>query len=332
MPKFRALLSLSGYKKNKKRGSGTVIIEDSGDIVVKNAMRIDPLGNILDITKCEVKKKQVILNNKQGDNIILYFRKIDIKSFTDIINSNKSDINERSIPNDTKEESLPDGTEERNIPIEKKAKKGCFKKILIVFGIICGVIIIIGIIVAVVGKDDEEKAVDTTKSTELLNDDELQQIVEKNFNSYNYNEVFNEDSINAKMSILNNLYTKLNIDASENFLLLEAEWFLAIDYYSYYIIKHEDWPKIWPVFIRKWLELIRENREIIEEDDKGSDFYDAVSLLLTMRKYGDEYEKSIAVSTINALKKKELWEPLKKEAIRFAKKYPDIYKMEDIEE
>lgn len=166
-----------------------------------------------------------------------------------------------------------------------------------------------------------------------LSDSEIKKIIEKNFNTHSYTDIFNEESINAKMYVIAELYKKLDMDIPDILLRPEAEWQLAGDYFNYHALKHKEWPKIWPIYIRKRLELIKTNRKVIEEDElKGADFYDAVSLLLAMKNYGGNDEKQIALATIKSLKIKGLWEPLKAEAVRFSKKYPDIYIIEDIQE
>ena len=89
MSRFRACLSsLWGYKKNGKTGNGWLVIEDTGDILVKNILRSDPLGNITDIVDCQLDGRKVSLRNKFGDQIKLNMSSEDANSFYRLV-SNK---------------------------------------------------------------------------------------------------------------------------------------------------------------------------------------------------------------------------------------------------
>jgi hypothetical protein len=91
MSRFRATLSsLWGYKKNGKTGNGWLVIEDTGDILVKNIWRSDPLGNIGDIVDCRLDGKKVFLRNKFGDEIKLHMSRGDAKTFYRLISNEQS--------------------------------------------------------------------------------------------------------------------------------------------------------------------------------------------------------------------------------------------------
>jgi len=91
MSRFRASLSsLWGYKKNGKTGNGWLVIEDTGDILVKNIWRSDPLGNVGDIVDCQLDGKKVFLRAKFGDEIKLHMNSGDAKTFYRLISNEQS--------------------------------------------------------------------------------------------------------------------------------------------------------------------------------------------------------------------------------------------------
>lgn len=96
MPKIRcSLSSMWGYKKNTKTGNGWVIVEDNGDIFVKNAFKSDPLGNVEGIINPQIDGKKISFKNNSGDNIILHIAGGSEKAFYSIITTkalNKSQI------------------------------------------------------------------------------------------------------------------------------------------------------------------------------------------------------------------------------------------------
>jgi hypothetical protein len=84
--KFRANLSAwSGYQKNGKNSNGQLVIEDSGDILVKNIWRSDALGNVNDIVDRRLDGKKVFLRNRFGDEIILNMNRHDAETFYRLI-------------------------------------------------------------------------------------------------------------------------------------------------------------------------------------------------------------------------------------------------------
>lgn len=93
MTRFRADLSLMwGYMKNGKIGGGWLVIEDTGDILVKNIHRSDPLGNIGDIVEHRLDGKEVFLRNKFGDEIKLYLNRDDAATFYRLISNEQSQL------------------------------------------------------------------------------------------------------------------------------------------------------------------------------------------------------------------------------------------------
>ena len=86
MAKFRSMLSMWGYKKNSKKGNGWLVIEDTGDILVKNLYGSDPLGNLTDLVDRHLDRKQLTLRNRFKDEIILHMRsKSEAETFYRII-------------------------------------------------------------------------------------------------------------------------------------------------------------------------------------------------------------------------------------------------------
>lgn len=86
MTKFRANLSAwSGYQKNGKNSNGQLVIEDSGDILVKNIWRSDALGNVNDLVDRRLDGKKVFLRNRFGDEIILNMNRDDAETFYRLI-------------------------------------------------------------------------------------------------------------------------------------------------------------------------------------------------------------------------------------------------------
>lgn len=81
MPKFRATLSMWGNKKNDKTVGGWLVIEDTGDILVKNLWGSDPLGNIGGIVDRRIDGKKVFFRNRFGDKITLHMTKDDAETF-----------------------------------------------------------------------------------------------------------------------------------------------------------------------------------------------------------------------------------------------------------
>jgi hypothetical protein len=85
MPKFRAPLSTWGNKKNSKTVGGWLVIEDTGDIFVKNLWRSDPLGNIGDIVDPRLDGKKIFWRNRFGDEIKLHMSRDDAETFYRLI-------------------------------------------------------------------------------------------------------------------------------------------------------------------------------------------------------------------------------------------------------
>ena len=65
--------------------NGFLVIEDTGDILIKNIWRSDPVGNINDIVDRQLDGKKVLLRNKFGDEIILHLSRSDAQTFYRLI-------------------------------------------------------------------------------------------------------------------------------------------------------------------------------------------------------------------------------------------------------
>lgn len=92
MSKFRAALSIWGNKKNDKIVEGWLVIEDTGDILVKNLWRSDPLGNISDIVDRRLDGKNIFFRNRFGDEIKLHMTRDDAETFYRLISREQQQL------------------------------------------------------------------------------------------------------------------------------------------------------------------------------------------------------------------------------------------------
>jgi hypothetical protein len=70
-----------GYKKNGKSSNGWLVIEDSGDILVKNLSSSVPLGNVNEIVDPSLDRKAVAFRNSFGDDILVNLSRDEAQTF-----------------------------------------------------------------------------------------------------------------------------------------------------------------------------------------------------------------------------------------------------------
>lgn len=154
-----------------------------------------------------------------------------------------------------------------------------------------------------------------------VEDEDLERVSKRYIDSFVYEDVFNKKSVEAKKVMVAKSLVASTILLADKDVLILAEWQLAGDYAMHHSNAYDKWPKTYPIFIQKFIEIVKSNRKLIERSEYTGEFYAHVHKLLMMKESGSPYERSISSATIDALKSKNLWKPLKDESWKYSKEY-----------